>query len=99
MPTRLDVLLQSRKSAAAELFHRPITANASTGRRPAVRRAGEGDEGRESIPVMRESYIKSLTISRGPTGLSTAGNCVSHDVGRGIYPDPDLFCAPIWQNL
>jgi len=39
MPTRLDVLLQRRKSAAAELFHRHITASASAGVKPAVTRA------------------------------------------------------------
>jgi hypothetical protein len=39
MPTRLEVLLQRRKSAAAELFHRHSTANASAGIKPAVMRA------------------------------------------------------------
>src|SRR5450756_1176751 len=39
MPTRLEVLLHRRKSAAAELFHRHITASASAGINPAVRRA------------------------------------------------------------
>src|ERR1700722_13533506 len=38
MPTRLDVLLQRRKSAAAELLHRHTAANASAGSKPAVMR-------------------------------------------------------------
>src|SRR5258708_8712547 len=38
MPTRLEVLLQRRKSAAAGLLHRHITASAATGTRPAAMR-------------------------------------------------------------
>src|SRR5438034_1999067 len=68
MPTRLEVLLQSRKSAAAGLLHRQAAANASIGIRPAVMRAGRGEERRESFVVMHRSYIKSLTISRDPAG-------------------------------
>src|SRR3954462_13546366 len=99
MPTRLDVLLQSRKSAAAGLLHRPIAANANTGRRPAVRRAGKGGEGRESVPVMRRSYIKSLTISRGPAVAVNARQLRFPRCGTWDSTDADLFCAPIWQNL
>src|SRR6266702_8978988 len=72
MPTRLDVLLQRRKSAAAELFHSPASANASTGARPAMMRAERGVDGRESFAVMRRGYIKLLTNSRGPAGPDNA---------------------------
>ena len=58
--------------AAAGLLHRDITANANAGRRPAVRRVRCGVERRESVAVMRRSYIKSLTISRGPAGTVNA---------------------------
>src|SRR6266702_760823 len=92
MPTRLDVLLQRRKSAAAELFHSPASANATTGARPAMMRAERGVDGRESFAVMRRGYIKLLTNSRGPAGPANARCCVSHDVGYGIEPPsrPDL---------
>src|SRR5882724_2407275 len=99
MPTRLDVLLQSRKSAAAELFHSPTTANASTGSRPVTMRAERGAERGESCAVIRRGYIKLLMISRGPAGPVNARSCVSHDVGCGIQPDPAILCPPIWQNL
>src|SRR6266536_63167 len=91
MPTRLDVLLQRRKSAAAGLFHRQITASASAGSRPGIRRTKRGLEGRESVAVMRRSYIKSLTISRGPAGPVNGSTPVSHLVGSLIPPDIALF--------
>src|ERR1700716_4260133 len=72
MPTRLDVLLQSRKSATAEPLHRPIAANASTGSRPVMIRAEREADGRESVAVMRRGYIKLLMISRGPAGSVNA---------------------------
>jgi hypothetical protein len=72
MPTRLDVLLQRRKSAAAGLFHRHITASASAGIKPAVTRAENGWGRLEFFGIIQASYIKSLTISREPAGLSTA---------------------------
>src|SRR6185312_2464045 len=68
MPTRLEVLLQSRKSAAAGLLHRQAAPNASIGIRPAVMRAGREDKRRDFFPVMQRSYIKSLKISRDPAG-------------------------------
>jgi len=52
MPTRLEVLLQRRKSAAAELFHRHITASASAGSKPTVMRAGNGLEQWESVGII-----------------------------------------------
>jgi hypothetical protein len=58
MPTRLEVLLQSRKSAAAGLLHAHVTANASIGIRPAVMRAEREVKRRESFAVMQGSYIK-----------------------------------------
>src|SRR5258708_1069574 len=64
MPTRLDVLLQRRKSAAAELFHRHGTGNPSAGSRPAVRREENGLGRWEFVEIIQRSYIKSLTISR-----------------------------------
>jgi hypothetical protein len=66
MPTRLEVLLQRRKSAAAELFHKHTTASASVKR--AARRAGNRLGQWELVGIIQESYIKSLTISRGRTG-------------------------------
>jgi hypothetical protein len=39
MPTRLEVLLQRRKSATAGLLHRQITATASAGTGPAKMKA------------------------------------------------------------
>jgi len=77
MPTRLEVLLQRRKSAAAGLFHRHIAASASTGIKPGIRRADRGLNARESVAIMRPSYIKSLTISRGRLDLSTARKRIS----------------------
>src|ERR1700736_720874 len=99
MPTRLDVLLQRRKSAAAGLFHRQITPSASSGHSPAFRRADRGVELRESREVMRQSYIKSLTISRGPAGAVNARAAHFPRCGKGrIPPDFVLFCTVIWQN-
>jgi hypothetical protein len=34
----------------------------------------------ESFVLMRRSYIKSLTISRGPAGTVNAAERISHDV-------------------
>src|SRR3954470_24867424 len=66
MPTRLAVLLQRRKSAAAGLFHRHMTASASAGSRPAVKRAANRFARWEFFGIIQASYIKSLTISREP---------------------------------
>src|ERR1051325_6296641 len=86
MPTRLEVLLQSRKSAAAGLLHRHIPASASIGIRPAVMRAERGDKRRESFPVMQRSYIKSLTISRDPAGPVNGRARLSRAMGnRGFH--------------
>ena len=68
MPTRLDVLLHNRKSAAAGALQRHVPTNAATIARPAVMRAEEGGKRRESFTIMQRSYIKSLTISREPAG-------------------------------
>src|SRR5439155_27238989 len=99
MPTRLEVLLQSRKSAAAGLFHRQAAANARIGIRPAVMRAGWGDKRRESIPVMQRSYIKSLTISRDPAGPVNGRARFSRAMGNRDATCDSHFCARIWQNL
>jgi hypothetical protein len=49
MPTRLEVLLQSRKSAAAGADHRQRMRMPSAGKRPAVLTRGEtGGGGKES---------------------------------------------------
>jgi hypothetical protein len=99
MPTRLEVLLQSRKSAAAGLLHRHAAANASIGIRPAVMRAERGDERRESFAVMQRSYIKSLTISRGPAGPVNGRERLSRAMGNRDATCDTHFCAQIWQNL
>src|ERR1700730_3529668 len=77
MPTRLEVLLQRRKSAAAEPFHRHRIASASAGTKPAVTRAEKGLGRRESSGIIQGSYINSLMISRDRTGLSTAKGAFS----------------------
>src|SRR6267142_44692 len=99
MPTRLAVLLQRRKSAAAELFHRHATASASAGQSPYITRAKREAWGWESLAIMRRSYINSLTISRGRAGLSTPRGRVSRAMGNRIPLDIVLFCPLIWQNL
>src|SRR3954467_947081 len=99
MPTRLEVLLQSRKSAAAGLLHRDAAANASSGIRPAVMRAERGDKRRESFPVMQRSYIKSLTISRDPAGPVNGRARLSRAMGNRDSTCDSPFCAQIWQNL
>src|SRR5689334_6553927 len=99
MPTRLEVLLQSRKSAAAGLFHRQAAANASIGIRPAVMRVRKGGKRRESFPVMQRSYIKSLTISRDPAGPVNGRARLSRAVGNRDSTCDTQFCAQIWQNL
>src|SRR5258705_12875905 len=66
MTTRLEVLLQRRKSAAAGPFHRHIAASASNGIKPAARRAENGWGRWESVAIIQRSYIKSLMISRKP---------------------------------
>src|ERR1700756_2256018 len=68
MPTRLEVLLQSRKSAAAGPFHRHRKASASAGSKPAVTRAANRLGRLDLLGIIRRSYIKSLTISREPAG-------------------------------
>src|ERR1700738_5076358 len=70
MPTRLEVLLQRRKSAAAGLFHRHRNANASTGIKPAVMRTENGLRRWESFGIIQCSYIKSLMVSRRPPGTA-----------------------------
>src|ERR1700731_2404216 len=68
MPTRLEVLLQRRKSAAAGLFHRHRKASTSAGSKPAVRRAANRSGRWDLVGIIQRSYIKSLTISREPAG-------------------------------
>src|SRR5882757_1958375 len=68
MPTRLEVLLQRRKSAAAGLFHRHRNASTSAGIKPAVMRTESGLRRWESFGIIQSSYIKSLAISREPAG-------------------------------
>src|SRR3989442_15598965 len=99
MPTRLEVLLQSRKSAAAGLFHRQAAANASIGIRPAVMRAGRGGKRRESFAVMHRSYIKSLTISRELAGPVNGRARPSPAMGNRDPPGGSPLFAPIWQKL
>src|SRR5215475_6984915 len=60
MPTRLEVLLHRRKSAAAGLFPRQSRASASTNARPAA----EKWRRTELWGIIARSYINSLTISR-----------------------------------
>jgi len=48
---------------------------------------------------MRRSYIKSLTISRGPAGAVNGRKRASQACEAGISPDLVLFCAAMWQNL
>jgi hypothetical protein len=91
MPTRLDVLLQSRKSAAAGPAHRHIAANASTDSKPARARRDNGMERWESSVIIQSSTINSWMISRDPPGAVN---------GHGteltpVYP----VCTAIWQNL
>src|SRR5437667_4907584 len=64
MPTRLDVLLQRRKSALAEPLHRhsATTARAAGRRRPKDRGFRNGRWSR----IIARSYIISLKISRNP---------------------------------
>src|SRR4030095_3043225 len=99
MPTRLEVLLQSRKSAAAGLAHRHVAANGNIGIRPAVMRAEKGDKRRESFAVMHRSYIKSLTISREPAGPVNGRARLSRAMGNRDSTCDTRFCAQIWQNL
>src|SRR3569623_506324 len=99
MPTRLEVLLQSRKSAAAGLLHRQAAAKASAGIRPAIMRVRRGDKRRESFPVMQRSYIKSLKISRDPAGPVNSRARLSRPVGKRNDTCDVRFCAQIWQNL
>jgi hypothetical protein len=49
---------------------------------------------------MRRSYIKSLTISRGPAGPVNARAAHFPRCGKGrIPPDFELFGTGMWQNL
>src|SRR3954466_3474549 len=100
MPTRLEVLLQSRKSAAAGLFHRHAAANASSGIRPGVMRAERGDKRRESFTVMHRSYIKSLTISRDPAGPVNGPARLSRAMGnRDSTCDSPLLRADMAKSV
>jgi hypothetical protein len=56
-------------------------------------------EGGESFTIMRRSYIKSLTISRGPVGTVNGRERYSRLCEAGISADIMLFCAAMWQNL
>src|SRR5260221_13791112 len=91
MPTRLEVLLQRRKSAAAGLFHRNITARASAGIQPVVRRAENGLSRWEFCGIISRSYIKSLTISRKPAG-AVNGERLAFWANRRPKSRPFLFC-------
>src|SRR5215204_1592200 len=99
MPTRLGVLLQRRKSAAAEPFHRHATASASAGNRLRAARAERGVERVESIAGMQRSYIKLLKISRGGRGTVSAGTAIFAAMAAKFHPSIVPFCAAMWQNL
>src|SRR3954467_13894464 len=100
MPTRLDVLLQSRKSADAGLLHRHAAASASAGIRPAVMRAEWGEERRESFAVMHRSYIKSLTISRDPAGPVNGRARLSRAMGKpGLHVRNPLLRADMAKSV
>src|SRR5229473_1972742 len=93
MPTRLEVLLQRRKSAAAELFHRHITANASAGNKPAVMRAEKRLGRWESSGIIQRSYINSLTISRAWAGAVNGRGVVFRPSAAEMLPgNPYLRC-------
>src|SRR5258708_23471379 len=64
MPTRLDVLLQRRKSALAEPLHRHRATTARAGGRRSAKDGGFRNEGWSRI--IARSYIISLKISRNP---------------------------------
>jgi hypothetical protein len=98
MPTRLEVLLQRRKSAAAELFHRHITANASAGNKPAVTRAEKGLGRWESSGIIQRSYINSLTISRGRAG-AVNGRVVFFGPSTAEMPPGTLLFAPRYGKI
>src|SRR5690349_4268497 len=68
MPTRLEVLLQRRKSAEAGLFHRHRSSIASAGIKPAVERSVDRLGRWEFAGIIQLSYIKSFTISRQVAG-------------------------------
>src|SRR5882757_11423363 len=86
MPTLLEVLLQRRKSAAAEPFHRHATASASAGQRPVVARVERGMERVDSDAGMRGSYINLLTISRADTGTVNGGTTVFAGTAAELPP-------------
>src|SRR5258708_37583989 len=98
MPTRLEVLLQRRKSAAAELLHRHIKANASAGIKPAAREWGIRLGRWEFSGIIQPSYINSLTISREPAGLSTAKRGFL-GMGSRNPPRRRAVCAARWEKL
>src|SRR5450432_1213126 len=100
MPTRLEVLLQRRKSALAEPVHRPraMSARAGSGRGPKNRRYRQGGRSR----IISRSYITLLKISRGPAASQRPrGHSWAIFVQRvsEFLPAQPLVYAAIWQNL
>src|SRR5580704_17239262 len=98
MPTRLEVLLQRRKSAAAELFHRDITTSASAGSKPAVMRAENGLRRCEFLGIIQSSYINSLMISREQAGPVNGFGAFSGAARRKFHVFGPV-CPAIWHNL
>src|SRR5260370_33223088 len=107
MPTRLAVLLQRRKSAAAELFHRHVKANASAGIKPGLRERGERLGRWESLGIIQRSYINWLTISReraatvnGQTGILRHQPAKSRLFARYLRCDmANSVTVPIYQSI
>src|ERR1700738_2291239 len=91
MPTRLEVLLQRRKSAAAGPFHRHRKASASAGSKPAVTRAESGLARWESLGIIPESYIKSLTIRVSKQGGPSTVKGILGQLAAEIPPVAALF--------
>src|SRR5579872_828230 len=60
MPTRLDVLLQRRKSAAADPFHRQATANDRAGIKAAPRRFAVWGGKSESLGIIAAKLYQDI---------------------------------------
>src|SRR5580704_5216786 len=100
MPTRLAVLLQRRKSADADPFHRQASANSRAGDQEAVRRFAVWVRESESLGIIEAKLYQhiddfawgSSTVKRNLARVSRHWSSLKPCNRRNV-------CVAIWKNM
>jgi hypothetical protein len=100
MPTRLEVLLQSRKSAAADPFHRQATMNDRPATRAALKRLAVWGRRSESRGIITAKLYQDIDdFAWGPVG----GQAEFRMRGQAIECSKALnrrdICVAKWKNM